>query len=523
MKRFAVAMMAAALVVLGFSTARAATVKKLCLPHVESDGARCDYFKTQWYSTLGKRYITRQLNEPQFLLYPRGKKQSKANIANIKAMNKAAQEKGCSAYVLYYCNKAKWKYKGKSYKGHAVAIGVLLAKGSGVGARLYKRKRYFTKDRTIERLYESVAKRRNISKALTVRGTICNTDADCNSGAKLLKVCKSNACVENRCSSDSECKAGFYCDGSVPNTCVKAQTAGKACTRARQCAAGWCDTNKGTCPGVVSMQTPVNPTAGNVIQLQASCDPKAANPCGGFYTCDSLLKVCRLMRGKACSKTSQCASADYCGENQSRQLVCLERQGEGKACSQYVLCKQGLACASGWCRKPSASQKNKPTVYEGNWKHVSFSFSVGGGGLIDLQNPLRESGFGTIRLALHKRKGWFGGFIEASPGSSRFIGGFHFSFFAGLSLKLVDPDVGDGHGLYLDAGFQYWLRGNLPRYGATGMLRYALPLWIFNRSWSRHHKLLFSIGAGGALRVRGPFSEEVLPHLTFSAAYAYIF
>ncbi|MBI5482182.1 MAG: hypothetical protein HY906_25225, partial [Deltaproteobacteria bacterium] len=148
-----------------------------------------------------------------------------------------------------------------------------------------------------------------------------------------------NASCPSSCTSDANCVAADYCNGS---TCVVALGQGSACARNRQCATGFCvdgyccntpcgggcdvcSATAGTCTVVSAGSAGANPACSPYLcngaspACPATCS--ADTDCATGYFCNSGTCVAALASGSACSRTRQCSS-DYCVGNVCCATAC---------------------------------------------------------------------------------------------------------------------------------------------------------------------------------------------------------
>ncbi|MBI2388501.1 MAG: hypothetical protein HYV09_02690 [Deltaproteobacteria bacterium] len=169
-------------------------------------------------------------------------------------------------------------------------------------------------------------------------------------------TCGGGACLTG-CTSDAQCLAGNRCDSA--GTCVPTLANGKGCTRASECASGFCvdgyccnaacDTACRTCAKAGALGT-CSLVAAGTADPRKLCTGECASGCGttgctyraNTTPCGQSCIGYQLTSGGRCSGTSEActgASTLACAGG----LVC----ADGKTCK--TACATGADCVSGFC------------------------------------------------------------------------------------------------------------------------------------------------------------------------------
>jgi hypothetical protein len=199
--------------------------------------------------------------------------------------------------------------------------------------------------------------------------SICDGNGTCQPGSSRScapRACNGASCGET-CASQSDCQAGFFCDG---NRCALRRALGGACTAGSQCASGYCV--DGVCCG-----TPCNEScyacnlgggkAGTCTAVADGEDPggdcpaEAPATCGRAGGCNGR-GACRLQpAGVACAPggcsgwtetgPGACNGAGVCAAPASRDCAPYLCSGAacGTSCTSSDQCKGGNYCAAGGC------------------------------------------------------------------------------------------------------------------------------------------------------------------------------
>jgi hypothetical protein len=192
-------------------------------------------------------------------------------------------------------------------------------------------------------------------------------------------TCSVGSCLAG-CTTDAQCNAGNRCDST--GTCVATLTNGKVCTRASECASGFCvdgyccnsacDTACRTCAKTTALGT-CSLVASGTTDPRSLCVGECVNGCGTTgCTFKAATTACgqscignELVSGGRCSGTTEaCTGASRlpCAGG----LVC----ADGKTCK--TSCVTGADCVSGYCEAgvctsapPDTGPPEEPTIEAG--------------------------------------------------------------------------------------------------------------------------------------------------------------
>jgi hypothetical protein len=197
----------------------------------------------------------------------------------------------------------------------------------------------------------------------------CNGAGVCAPGKTVScspHMCMNGSCATS-CRQQTECLAGFFCDGSA---CQPRRAAGQTCAMGFECASGSC-TDKVCCnspcgeachscalPG--SLGTCIAAPAGQ--DPRAECPAEAASTCGRAGACDGN-GGCRLHpattacgAGPSCTANietaaSACNGLGVCLPGAMRDCGAFRCNGAACAtsCTTAAQCKPGYACTAGAC------------------------------------------------------------------------------------------------------------------------------------------------------------------------------
>jgi hypothetical protein len=148
-----------------------------------------------------------------------------------------------------------------------------------------------------------------------------------------------------------ECRSGTCVGGTCPRRCRAQGEAGELCEQSADCAASL------FCRFASSADV-----VGSCRPLGAQDEPCAADDhCGEGLYCGRLgLCTAYSREGQSCANT-ECASSLYCGPSPSGP-VCVQRQGEGVACTDDLQCSSGLLCLqeTGTCEEQGPLPQGAP-------------------------------------------------------------------------------------------------------------------------------------------------------------------
>ena len=179
-------------------------------------------------------------------------------------------------------------------------------------------------------------------------------------------VCMNNSCASS-CAKQTDCQAGFFCDGNV---CRTKRTPGQACGAAFECASGNC-VDKVCCstPCTDFCHTCALPSALGTCTLapsgmdpRGSCPAEAPGTCGRAGGCDGKGNCLQHPTGTPCgagqsctgwaqTAASACNGLGVCTPGGVTQCINYRCNGNtcGGSCSSAAQCKPGYACTGTSC------------------------------------------------------------------------------------------------------------------------------------------------------------------------------
>lgn len=539
-----------------------ADVRRLCIPKVATEDTRgaCYGHFNSLVNKLGKRYVLKRLGDTEVRFnYPRSK--AKDMLAAIKALNDASKD-SCAAYLLYFCR--DW-YSGTGTKlrkrGHVFKFNVFKTqtmfdvrrlkrkKLIRVRYRLRRRQGDYVRTGKVDGYLAKMISEPRLKRYLSPARKKCESHSDCNGTTALLRMCYKGYCKKVACSQatsvgDLECAPELYCGKPDPSVmrfaCSRKLPDGSKCDRARMCKANYCS-SKGECGRSKVVRTPPPPpriaSPKAVKSLNDACS--ASDPCGsgGILVCDTTIGKCRMATGKFCSSSSVCLSADYC----SKAGRCALRLKEGQVCGKDGVpndgCEAGLVCFKNTCSKLSTKKDKthsppdtrKPDTgghdHTHNHSEVMVSLLMGGGVLLDLENPNRHTGGVELGLRIMPRHFWLGGFARFLVGTSTNFFNAHIMFQGGLAARVFHR--GD-HWVHVKLSYMYWGRNivtatyhETSRHGMMADVVYDAPLGKL--IGVKRLYLSLNFGLGFAERTLDPYNKLIVGQLQLSAFITYTF
>jgi hypothetical protein len=138
------------------------------------------------------------------------------------------------------------------------------------------------------------------------------------------------------CSSDANCSAGNYCNGS---TCVAKKANGGTCSGTAECLSGFC-VDGYCCNAGCGAACNVCDQSGNQGTCMLVSAGSTGSPSCSPYVCNGVGSLCPT----SCVNNTDCTSGNFCdGMNK-----CAGAKGNGGTCTSGLECQSGI-CADGFC------------------------------------------------------------------------------------------------------------------------------------------------------------------------------
>jgi len=197
----------------------------------------------------------------------------------------------------------------------------------------------------------------------------CNGAGACVAGKTMScspHVCMNNSCASS-CSKQTDCQAGFFCDGTA---CRAKKTPGQACAAAFECASANC-VDKVCCStpcteachscALPSSMGTCTPTPSG-MDPRTNCPAEAPSTCGRAGGCDGKGGCLRHPLGTPCgagqsctgstqTSASACNGLGVCAQGAVTQCTAFRCAGNtcGTTCTSTGQCQSGFGCTGSSC------------------------------------------------------------------------------------------------------------------------------------------------------------------------------